>query len=253
MFWGSIGLIGLSGYAIYRLRKAAAPANPTANPPPLGADPMLPMPSTFPVAGSPIIAAPIAGKLDLTQGTLQTSGIKFQGGHAPFVRALYTVRWDGDSWGQWSDPLFYEGHIIDTIQHFGADPTPVWSSPDDDLLAYLDAITKSANMPAPGFWASYQVPIANEPYQKGVCDNFTTAGCQRTWGPASTWTSGRFGSITDANADLPQWWRDTFHVPTSGHITEYRNDGKYNYENVLALHEQAVLAGRHPKHGPITE
>lgn len=235
MIWGSIGMIGAAGYALYRLRKANQASPPVANPP-LGADPTLPAPSGFPIAGSPLVSAPAApGVVDLTQGALQTLGMTFQGGHAGFVRALYTVRWAGNQWGQWADPVFFEGHMVNTIAQANGPPLPVWSSPDDDLVAYLDAITKSANMPAPGFWASYQVPIASEGFVAGVCDGYTTAGCQRTWGPASTWTTGRFGSITDANTDLPQWLRDSFHVKTSGEITEYANKGGYNFENVLAL------------------
>jgi len=126
----------------------------------------------------------------MNTSSLQNLGVEFRGGFTDYAISLYYARiLSGSTYGAWAPGVVFTGHFL----RWDGDK-PVYSSPDDDLLAYLNALVDSG--PLPGFWAAYYVPVLRSWTKDGGAGGITGYG---TPGP---WMSGRFGGTSGILKDL---------------------------------------------------
>lgn len=203
-------------HAATEIAKGAAGA--FKEPPPKAPPPVtpLPAPQDIPQAGTPI-PAPLSGSpnkptlsfgqsldpnvLVPPESQLQL-GNTYNGDDAPYYLVLYTSRvLPSGGWGPWNDPMYFRGH--DT-------GSKVFSSPDDDMVAYLDALAVTNQ--SEGFWLAFAVPVLGE----------DAAGNPTSVGNAGPWMSGRFGNLQGLNSD-PNLSAviSLLGLPNSGKVTEY--------------------------------
>ncbi len=127
-----------------------------------------------------------------------TAHAQFPDAPAPYFLQLYTVRFvpAQGMWGQWDGPTAFRGHVVQQGSWFTKE---MWSSPDDDMVAYLDAIATSN--PEIGFWIARKVPVLSE--VKPASGVFSPADhTPDQIGPPGPWFSGRFGDLENLNPTL---------------------------------------------------
>ena len=123
----------------------------------------------------------------MNTSSLQNLGVEFRGGFTDYAISLYYARiLSGSTYGAWAPGVVFTGHFLRWDGDI--ETKAVYSSPDDDLLAYLNALVDSG--PLPGFWAAYYVPVLRSWTKDGGAGGITGYG---TPGP---WMSGRFGGST---------------------------------------------------------
>jgi hypothetical protein len=172
--------------------------------------PGVPLPDPSAILANPNFSgAEVVGALvgDPAESQLQL-GATYTQDQAPYYIVLYTSRvLPNGTWGPYDTPKAFWGHQTGGGGVWGP---PIYSSPDDDVVAYLDALV-STN-PSPGFWVAYAVPVTQED-QHGV---------PTAVGAAGPWMMGRFGALQQLNND-PNLTAllSFFNLPTTANVSEY--------------------------------
>lgn len=106
----------------------------------------------------------------------------------PYVLALYSARMNGPaSYAQWEPGVTFTGHFL---RWDGS--KPIYSSPDDDMVAYLDDLGQKGDLA--GFWAAYYLPAQRAFEGGGLRPEIAS------YGQPGPWMTGRFAGQAVAGA-----------------------------------------------------
>jgi len=149
-----------------------------------------------------------------------------------YAIVLYQARGIGSaSWSPWEPGIVFTGHFL----RWEGDQ-PVYSSPDDDLVAYLDGLVDGAQFP--GFWAAYYVAVRRS-WTKADGNSATIT----SYGQVGPWMTGRFGGggpikalntmgvpgVTPPVAALARW----LGYATEARVTQHVKDETFVFEKPL--------------------
>jgi hypothetical protein len=199
-----VGALGIAAFTIWWINRSVSKGvkatfdalekhYDTKVPPGALAQGPLPTPGV-PLFGNAASSSP-AYAASASSGALDGIGKTFPSASASYFLVLYTVRFvpSSGTWGEYNEPKAFRGHrttMTDAVDR------PLYSSPDDDMVAYLDALgVTNAQM---GFWIAYRVPV--------LADG--------SYGAPSPWISGRFGDLHGLNPNVPFFAHDAV-------VTEY--------------------------------
>jgi len=134
-----------------------------------------------PAPASQIGLGAFGTSINLATNRLQAMGVEFLDWPL-YVIVLYQANGLGaGAWSPWQTGIVFTGHFL----RWEGDK-PVYSSPDDDMVAYLDGLVDGGKFP--GFWAAYYV-VAQRSWTKEDGNSATISG----YGQVSPWMTGRFG------------------------------------------------------------
>lgn len=126
------------------------------------------------------------GQIDFSRNELQMTGTEWAD-WPPYVLVLYTARLNPSGLYGGYDQKIFTGHFL---RWDGK--VPIYSAPDDELLAHLEQLGNEGLLP--GFWAAYYVPATRAWTAEGG-----NSGQILGYGtPTSPWMTGRFGGSATA-------------------------------------------------------
>jgi hypothetical protein len=151
-----------------------------------------------------------------------------------YVLVLYQARMlAGGAYGNWQPAVVFPGHFLRWEGN-----RPVYSSPDDDMVAYLDGLVNSG--PLPGFWVAYYAPV-----QRSWTKEAGTDPAILGYGQPGPWMSGRYGGtdgiLKNLNGFVPgqaqtnavAWAAKALGLATEARVTQHVTDNTFVLEKAL--------------------